>query len=140
MRRVRFLVWKELLELKDDRRLFGIVILAPILQLFMLGYAATTDVRHVPVVVAEDTRHGHACHLVEVTLQEHPAVALAGTNEGRQVVLVQRFERWDGLDAQALLDGRLAGDAINDDRDLDDAPERPLDKDGGYADQPPGRY
>jgi ABC-2 type transport system permease protein len=56
MRRVGFLVWKELIELKDDPRLFGIVILAPILQLFMLGYAATTDVRNVPVVVADADR------------------------------------------------------------------------------------
>ena len=45
MQRVRYLVWKELLELRDDPRLFVIVILAPILQLFLLGYAATTDVR-----------------------------------------------------------------------------------------------
>ena len=53
MRRVRFLVWKELIELRQDPRLFGIVVLAPILQLFLLGYAATTDVRNVPVVVAD---------------------------------------------------------------------------------------
>ena len=45
MRRLRFLMWKELLELRQDPRLFGIVIVAPILQLTMLGYAATTDVQ-----------------------------------------------------------------------------------------------
>src|SRR5213592_2678057 len=56
MRRVAVLVWKELIELKEDRDLFGIVILAPIVQLFMLGYAATTDVRDVPVVVADADR------------------------------------------------------------------------------------
>ena len=31
MRRIRFLIWKELIELGQDPRLFGIVILAPIL-------------------------------------------------------------------------------------------------------------
>ncbi len=56
MRRVGFLIWKELIELKEDPRLFGIVIAAPILQLLVLGYAATTDVRHVPVVVADADR------------------------------------------------------------------------------------
>ena len=56
MRRVGFLIWKELLELKADPRLFGLVIVAPILQLFMLGYAATTDIRDVPVVVADADR------------------------------------------------------------------------------------
>src|SRR5580765_5296047 len=56
MGRVWVLVWKELIELKEDPRLFAIVIAAPILQLFMLGYAATTDVRDVPVVIADADR------------------------------------------------------------------------------------
>ena len=56
MRRLRFLIWKELLELRRDPRLFGIVFMAPILQLMILGYAATTDVRNVPVVVADADR------------------------------------------------------------------------------------
>ncbi|MEO8257606.1 MAG: ABC transporter permease [Acidobacteriota bacterium] len=56
MRRIRVLVWKELLELKSDPRLLGIVVVAPLLQLFMLGYAATTDVRDVPVVIADADR------------------------------------------------------------------------------------
>ena len=37
-------------------RLFGVVVIAPIVQLTMLGYAATTDVRDVPVVVADGDR------------------------------------------------------------------------------------
>ena len=56
MRRVRVLVWKELLELRLNPRLFGVVIIAPILQLTLLGYAATTDIRDVPMVVADGDR------------------------------------------------------------------------------------
>lgn len=56
MRRLRRLVWKEFLELRQDPRLFVLVIIAPIIQLTMLGYAATTDVRDVPVVVADGDR------------------------------------------------------------------------------------
>jgi ABC-2 type transport system permease protein len=56
MQRLRFLVWKEFLELRKDPKLFGVVIVAPILQLTMLGYAATTDVRDVPVIVADGDR------------------------------------------------------------------------------------
>jgi ABC-2 type transport system permease protein len=56
MQRLRFLVWKEFLELKMNPRLFGVVIIAPILQLTLLGYAATTDVKDVPVVVADGDR------------------------------------------------------------------------------------
>jgi ABC-2 type transport system permease protein len=56
MQRLRVLVWKEFLELRQDPRLFGLVVVAPIVQLTMLGYAATTDVRDVPVVVADGDR------------------------------------------------------------------------------------
>jgi ABC-2 type transport system permease protein len=50
------LIRKELLELRQNPRLFGIVVIAPILQLTLLGYAATTDIRDVPIVVADGDR------------------------------------------------------------------------------------
>lgn len=56
MRRLRVLIRKELLELRADPRLLRLVLVAPIIQLTMLGYAATTDVRNVPVVVADADR------------------------------------------------------------------------------------
>ncbi|MGC4085087.1 MAG: ABC transporter permease [Vicinamibacterales bacterium] len=64
MRRVRFLIWKELIELRQDPRLFGIVVMAPIIQLFMLAYAATTDIRNVPIVVADGDRSAASRELV----------------------------------------------------------------------------
>src|SRR5215217_2374273 len=64
MRRIRFLIWKELIELGQDPRLFGVVVLAPILQLFMLAYAATTDVRDVPIVVSDSDRTSASRELV----------------------------------------------------------------------------
>ncbi|HEX6463685.1 MAG TPA: ABC transporter permease [Vicinamibacterales bacterium] len=56
MLRLRRLIWKEFLELRQNPRLFGLVIIAPILQLTLLGYAATTDVKEVPIVVADGDR------------------------------------------------------------------------------------
>jgi ABC-2 type transport system permease protein len=56
MLRLRRLIWKEFLELRQDPRLFGLVIVAPIIQLTLLGYAATTDVKEVPIVVADGDR------------------------------------------------------------------------------------
>jgi len=64
MRRVLHLVRKEFLELRQDPRLFGIVILAPIIQLTMLGYATTTDVRDVPVVMVDEDRSSASRELV----------------------------------------------------------------------------
>jgi drug efflux transport system permease protein len=64
MRRIRFLIWKELIELRRDPRLFSIVIIAPIIQLFMLAYAATTDIRDVPVVIADADRSSASRELI----------------------------------------------------------------------------
>jgi len=56
MRRTRFLIWKEMIELGRDPRLLFIVIVAPILQLFLLAYAASTDIREVPVLIVDADR------------------------------------------------------------------------------------
>jgi ABC-2 type transport system permease protein len=64
VQRLRFLVWKEFLELRMNPRLFGVVVVAPIIQLTLLGYAATTDVRDVPVVVADGDRTAASRELV----------------------------------------------------------------------------
>ena len=48
MRRMLFMMWKEVLELRQDPRIFSIIFMAPIVQLTILGYAATTDVKNVP--------------------------------------------------------------------------------------------
>jgi ABC-2 type transport system permease protein len=62
--RLRRLIWKEFLELRQNPRLFGIVIVAPIIQLTLLGYAATTDVKEVPIVVADGDRSADSRDLI----------------------------------------------------------------------------
>ncbi len=49
-------MWKEIIELRQDPRIFGIIFIAPVLQLGILGYAATTDVRNVPIIVVDTDR------------------------------------------------------------------------------------
>jgi ABC-2 type transport system permease protein len=64
MKRVLTLMRKEFLELRQEPRLFSIVIMAPLIQLTMLGYAATTDVRNVPVVVVDQDRSSASRDLI----------------------------------------------------------------------------
>jgi ABC-2 type transport system permease protein len=56
VRKVLALMWKEVLELRQDPRTFPLVFMAPIIQLTLLGYAATTDVNDVPTVVVDADR------------------------------------------------------------------------------------
>jgi ABC-2 type transport system permease protein len=63
--RIRHLLTKELIELRSDPRLFGIVIMAPIIQLFVLGYAATTDVKDIPLLVVDGDRSSSSRQLIQ---------------------------------------------------------------------------
>jgi len=64
VRRILFVMWKEILELRQDPRIFGIIFVAPVVQLAVLGYAATTDVRNVPIVVLDMDRSSGSRELV----------------------------------------------------------------------------
>lgn len=53
MRKVLSFVRKEFLQLRRDRRMIPILIISPIVQLLLLGYAVDLDVRDVPSVVCD---------------------------------------------------------------------------------------
>jgi ABC-2 type transport system permease protein len=50
------IIKKEFYQLRMDRRMFGLSIIAPILQLVLLGYAATTDIKYSNLVVCDMDR------------------------------------------------------------------------------------
>jgi len=65
MTRLLVLIWKELLELRQDPRMLPIVFIAPVFQLTVLGYAISTDVKNVPVVVVDSDRSAPLRELIE---------------------------------------------------------------------------
>jgi ABC-2 type transport system permease protein len=56
--------WKELLELRQNPAMLRVVIVAPIIQLIVLGYAANMDVKNVPVVIADGSRTAESRRLI----------------------------------------------------------------------------
>src|SRR4030065_353730 len=53
MTRLAALVRKEFIQIARDPRTLYIIIAIPVVQLFLLGYTATTDVRNVPLAVLD---------------------------------------------------------------------------------------
>ena len=98
MRRVLHLVRKELLELRQDPRLFGIVILAPILQLTVLGYAATTDVKDVPMLVVDADRSTESRALL-ARFQASDNFKIVGTADSTEQIdqWLDRGQAWMAL-------------------------------------------
>lgn len=98
MQRLRFLVWKEFLELRMNPRLFGVVIIAPILQLTLLGYAATTDVQDVPVIVADgDRTSGSRALIARFEASRHFTVAGTVTTVAEIEPYLERGTAWLAL-------------------------------------------
>jgi ABC-2 type transport system permease protein len=64
VQRLRHLMRKELLQLRRDRRMMRALTLAPVLQLFIFGYAVTLDIRHIPLVVCDLDRGEESRELV----------------------------------------------------------------------------
>ncbi len=62
--RLRYLIRKEFLQLKRDRRLRAVLVLAPILQLFLFGYAVSLDIKHIPLVVCDRDRSSESRELI----------------------------------------------------------------------------
>ena len=46
--RIRAIVLKELMQLSRDRMTFGMIVMIPMVQLMLFGYAINTNIRHVP--------------------------------------------------------------------------------------------
>ena len=54
--RLRSLIRKEFIQITRDARTLILVMVIPVMQLFLLGYAATNDVRNIPLAVFDQDR------------------------------------------------------------------------------------
>ena len=54
--RLRSIIRKEFIQIFRDKRTLVIILFIPIMQLFLLGYAATNDVRNIPLAVYDQCR------------------------------------------------------------------------------------
>ncbi len=63
------IIRKEFIHIIRDPRTLGVMFIQPLLQLILLGYAATSDVRNTPMAVQDQSRTPQSRHLVEAFTQ-----------------------------------------------------------------------
>lgn len=63
--RLTAIIRKEFIQLFRDRRTVILIVIMPIMQLFLLGYAATNEVRDVPMVVYDQSLSAESRDLLE---------------------------------------------------------------------------
>lgn len=90
--RILALMRKELIQIVRDRRTLALVLVMPVMQLMLFGYAINTTVDHIPAVVADATMDGRSRDLVQaiqntgyfdvVGTVEHAGLARAAIDAG----------------------------------------------------------
>ncbi len=132
MRRVFYIVQKELRQIRRTPAYFGIIFIAPFLELIIMGSAITTDVKHVPLAVLdrdggpasrrirEAAQAGASFDFIGMAESEDQARLLLDDGRAKLVIVVPpHFERdmGNGLSPQLQvlvdgMDGNSAGIAL----------------------------
>jgi ABC-2 type transport system permease protein len=69
VKRLISLISKEFIQIVRDPRTLGITFMMPVVMLFLLGYAATNDVRNIALVVSDQDQSPASRHLIEAYQQ-----------------------------------------------------------------------
>ncbi|MEC4725496.1 ABC transporter permease [Shewanella sp. D64] len=65
LRRIKAITVKEIRQLKRDKITFGMVVMIPLIQLLLFGYAINTDVRNIPVAIVDQSDSAAGRWIVE---------------------------------------------------------------------------
>ena len=63
------IIRKEFIHIIRDPRTLAVMFFTPLLQLILFGYAATSDVRNIPMAVYDQDRTPQSRHLVDAFVQ-----------------------------------------------------------------------
>ncbi len=91
MNLLRLIIWKEFRHLRGDRTALRMLLIMPIVQLMILGYALTTEVRHTPLAVLDRCNCPASASLV-AAVSEPPLFAFKGYAHS-ETELRRRFDR-----------------------------------------------
>ncbi|MGB8964995.1 MAG: ABC transporter permease [Candidatus Cybelea sp.] len=83
MPRLFALLLKEFRQMRHDRRIVFIAIVAPFIQLVVFGYVLSADVKNLPLGVVDDSRTPQSRNLVEVLTQSQSFVMAGNYDSAR---------------------------------------------------------
>jgi ABC-2 type transport system permease protein len=75
--RMRALIKKEFAQTRHDRKLMFTLIVLPVIQLMLVGFALSSNVTNVPLAIVDDSRSPESRELI-ATLTESRSFRLAG--------------------------------------------------------------
>jgi drug efflux transport system permease protein len=129
IQRILTMAWKEARQLQRDPRLFPILFIAPIIQLILLGYGATFDIKNLTIAVWDQNRTAQSrAYIRAFTPTDYFNVnayvngykgAIDQINRGRAVILLvippdfgQRLQGGRPARVQVIVDGSNSNTAL----------------------------
>jgi ABC-2 type transport system permease protein len=111
--RLMSIIRKEFIQITRDKRTLVIILIIPIMQLFLLGYSATTDVRNVPLAVFDQCRCSESRALLDAyRAADYFRMAYVVGSEAEIRTLIERGKARAGIIIPPDYNVRLAeGDA-----------------------------
>lgn len=107
--RLLAIIRKEFIQLRRDRRMLALILVIPLVQLFMLGYAATNDVRNVPLAVLDQSHSTQARTLLDAyRAADYFKVAYVVTSQAELQALIENGQARAGLVIPPDFDSQLA--------------------------------
>ena len=104
------IIRKEFIQIRRDPRTLAIVLVIPVMQLFLLGYAATNDVRNVPLAVYDQDRGPAARALLDAyRAADYFRIAFDVNGEAELRALIERGDARAGLIIPPDYSARLKG-------------------------------
>ncbi|HJS28804.1 MAG TPA: ABC transporter permease [Anaerolineales bacterium] len=106
--RLTSLIRKEFIQIARDPRTLILVLIIPIMQLFLMGYAATNDVRNVPLAVLDQSRSPASRALLDsYRAADYFRITFFADSEEEIRSLIERGEARAGLIIPPEYDGRI---------------------------------
>ena len=89
---------KEFIQITRDKRTLAIILIIPIMQLFLLGYSATSDVRNIPLAVFDQCRCAESRSLLDTyRAADYFRLAYMVGSENEIRLLIEQGEARAGL-------------------------------------------
>lgn len=128
LREILNIAFKEFLQIRRDKRMFPLILMAPIIQLVIYGYAATFDIEHVPTAVYDSDNSAESREYLRrffnsryftlvlyADCYEEIRAALDSDKVTAAIVIPggfsQKINRNRGVTAQMLIDGTNSSEA-----------------------------
>jgi ABC-2 type transport system permease protein len=63
--RILHIVWKEVIQISRDRRMFGMILIMPLMELIIFGYVVATDITDIDLAVCDFDQSAHSRSYVD---------------------------------------------------------------------------